>query len=402
MNTVEKSKKIQKFLSYREGHTKNMYSNSLKKFLKWFDKKHSELDFDIYLKDIRLMEMKEKIATTDQYEEDILEFLTELKEKYEAKTIMGDIAVIKSMLRHHRIDLDNAFWDGVKRLQPGNSPVNQTIVSSQKELKEILTHANTRYKGIFITLITSGLRVGEVCSLKMGDIDLNYTYPRITIRSTNSKNKQPGKTRVSPEAKSCIMEWLKIRDNEIIKSYKRQMNFKTVPYIKEFTETVKKEIISREDRLFPFDVRTVERAWIDLLEKAKYIEKNVISKGIAKGERHKRNVHSLRKVFRTQYGKYNKDLAEYFMNHVSELERIYDDKSEEWLDQEYGKGLRYLTIFETVMDESDRIKRINKNLKDVTDENKRLLSKLEMIDTRMQLLEMKLDQEKMKNEIKSR
>ena len=60
MNTVEKSKKIQEFLSYKEGNTNKAYANSLKKYLKWFDKRHPKIDFDSYLKDIRLMEIKDK------------------------------------------------------------------------------------------------------------------------------------------------------------------------------------------------------------------------------------------------------------------------------------------------------------------------------------------------------
>jgi len=352
MNKIEESKKIQDFLSYREGNTKKSYTNSLKKFLKWFDKKYTKIDFDSYLKDIRLMEIKEKIAATDQYEKDILNYLKELKTKHPPKTISTDIAIVKSLLRHCRIDLDNAFWDQIKRLRPGNATVNESKASTQKELKEILTHANTRQRAIFMTMITSGLRVGEVCSMKMKDIDLNHAYPRIKISYAAAKNKKPCRTRVSPETKSCILEWLKIRDNEIIKSYKRQMNFGTVPKVDSFEDVVK-----QEDRLFPFETRTIERIWNELLAKAGYDEKN--DSGI-----HKRNVHSLRRVFRTQYGKYNNDLAEYFMNHISELDRVYDLKDDEWLDQEYGKGLRYLTIFETVMDESDRIKDINKQMKE--------------------------------------
>jgi len=382
MNTVEKSKKIQEFLKYKEGNTKKSYINSLKKFLKWFDKKYPKTDFDSYLKDIRLMEIKEKIATTDQYEKDILDYLKELKTKYTPKTIATDIAIVKGLLRKCRIDLDNAFWDDVRNLSPGTATTNDVIVSSQKELKEILTHANTRQRAIFMTMITSGTRLIETCSLKLKDdgrssyIDLNHTYPRITIRYGQAKNKANGRTRISPEAKSCIVEWLKIRDDEIIKSYKRQMNFKTVPKIKDFTEAVINEIVKKEDRLFPFHGRTIEREWNELLAKAKYDEKNAVSPGHTKARRHKRNVHTLRKVFRSQIGMYNDDLGEFLINHVSELRSIYDVKGDEWLDQEYGKGLRYLTIFETVMDESDRIKRINKQMKEkdqtITEMQKRI------------------------------
>ena len=82
MNTVEKSEKIKDFLSYREGNTKNAYTNELRKFLKWFDKRYPKTNFDSYIKDIRLMEIKEKIAKTDQYERDILDYHKELKKTF--------------------------------------------------------------------------------------------------------------------------------------------------------------------------------------------------------------------------------------------------------------------------------------------------------------------------------
>ena len=402
MNTIETSKKIKKFLSYREGNTKKSYANSLKKFLKWYDGKYPNSDFDSYLKDIRLMEVKEKIATTDRYEDDIKDFLKQSKKNYPPKTITGDLAVFKSLLRHYRIDLANAFWDDVKRLKGGNAAINQNIICSLKELKQILTHANTRQRAIFMTMITSGLRVGEACSLIMDNIDLKHSYPRITI--VDAKNDVTGHTRASPEAKFAIMEWLKIRDKELRKSCKRQMTFHTIP-----KDTNIEKFVEKEDRLFPYRERTIEKEWNELLEKAGYDEKNKRYDGKEKGARYKRNLHTLRKVFRTQFGKYSEDLAEYFMNHVSELKRTYDFKGDEWLDQEYGKGLKYLTIFEIHVDESDRIKQITKKLEKKDEQIKELQNKMDKMEYYLdqkahllKLLEVQLEQEKIKKELRTR
>ena len=395
MNTIETSEKIKKFLSYREGNTKKSYTNSLKKYLKWYDEKYPNTNFDSYLKDIRLMEVKEKLLTTDQYEDDIKDFLKHSKKNYPPKTITSDLAVFKSLLRHYRIDLDNAFWDDVKRLKGGNAAVNQNIVCGLKELKQILTHANTRQRAIFMTMITSGLRVGEVCSLTMDNIDLKHSYPRITV--INTKNDITGHTRASPEAKFAIMEWLKIREKELRKSCKRQITFHTIPKLSEVEIAC---FIRSENRLFPYHERTIEKEWNELLEKAGYNEKNERYDGATKGARYKRNLHTLRKVFRTQFGKYSEDLAEYFMNHVSELKRTYDFKGEEWLDQEYGKGLKYLTIFEIHVDESDRIKQITKRLK----EKDQQIGNLErtMQELKAQVIEMRLERIEEANGIKKK
>jgi len=128
------------------------------------------------------------------------------------------------------------------------------------------------------------------------------------------------------------------------------------------TEEQIKEIIKNETRAYPYTTRTMNRAWNIMLQKS-HMDKKDKNGGIP--EKHERNVHSLRKYFRQNYGKYSDNLAEYFMNHRTELSRIYDDKPDEWLDEQYMNGAHFLTIYETPMEPSTRIKELEEQVRNL-------------------------------------
>ena len=140
MNEILNSKKITIFLEGLPKNTKEVYKTGLKKFVEWLNKTYPKENLDNYIKDIRLMQPKEKIQTTDRYEKDIRAWLIELKKKYAPKTISGDIASLRGILVKNRIDLDQVFWKEIKQLKPGNAPLNEVIVSTPQELKNILMY----------------------------------------------------------------------------------------------------------------------------------------------------------------------------------------------------------------------------------------------------------------------
>ena len=170
-----KMNKIEEFLDGLPKNTESAYRTGLNKYLAWFEKKYPGEKFNDYIKDIRLMEAKEKIQTTDRYEKDIRGWVIELKKKYAPKTISTDIASVRGLLSKNRIDLDKIFWKEIKNIQPGTASLCEVIVSTPQELKKILQHApDVRAKSFFMALATNGMRLSELCNLKMNDIKLDY------------------------------------------------------------------------------------------------------------------------------------------------------------------------------------------------------------------------------------
>ena len=125
--------------------------------------------------------------------------------------------------------------------------------------------------------------------------------------------------------------------------------------------------------------------WNRLLEKSRYAKKDKTGKY----PRNLMGTHSLRKAFRSEFSKYDNDLAAYLMNQRTGLDRKYRDWSDEYLDQEYAKGVQYLMVFQSnVTDE--RLNDVQEKLTGLEEENLKLQKDVDSL--RMELLEVKLKQ----------
>ena len=210
--TIFESKTINDFINeYTAKETIRQHKITLKKYFLHYDK-----DPDKYIVDIRDQNNHDRNKTIDQYEKDITQYRNYLtREEYSPKAIHNYISSVKMFLEHHRIDLDKAFWKKLKQrgIEKVAEPICDFKIPKPSDLKQILTHASTKIRSMALLQSSSGLRIGEVCNLKLSDIDLDYEYPHITLRKTKTRAK--GRTRCSPEAKEAIIEWLKIRKDQL-------------------------------------------------------------------------------------------------------------------------------------------------------------------------------------------
>lgn len=301
--------KIDEFLNeYTAKETIRQYKISLKKYFNYHNQNP-----DIYVKDIRNLDNGKRNKIMDQYEIDITNYRNHLtKQDYSPKCIHNYISSVKMFLEHYRIDLDKAFWKKLK--SRGIEKVVESVcdfkIPTPAQLKQILTHANTKIRSISLLQSSSGMRIGEICNLTLNDIDLDYKFPHITIRKPKTKMK--GRTRCSPEAKEAIQEWLKIRpDND-------------------------------DPRLFQCKPKVARTMWNRILKQSGYAKKD-------KNGKYPRNLmgtHSLRRYFRNEFSKYNNNLAAYLMNQRTGLDRKYRDWSDEYLDEQYARGVDHLLVFQ--------------------------------------------------------
>lgn len=371
--TIFEAAKIKDFINeYTAKETIRQYKIALKKYFIHYNK-----DPDSYIKDIRNMDNGNKNKVIDQYEKDISHYRNYLIESdYSPKAIHNYISAIKMFLEHHRIDLDKAFWKKLKQrgIEKVAEPICNFKIPTSSDLKQILTHASTKPRAMFLLQSSSGMRIGEICSLKLSDIDLEYEYPHITLRKTKSRAK--GRTRCSPEAKEAITEWLKIRKEQLELKQKRTLDKYQNPEDK--------------DKLFPGTPKSARKMWNNLLRKSNFAKKDKTGKY----ERNLMSTHTLRKFFRNEVSKYDNQLAAYLMNQRTALDRKYRDWNDDYLDQEYAKGVQYLMVFQSnVTDE--RINDLDIQLKDVTIDNAKL--KQEIFELRQMISELgnqKLEQAK--------
>jgi len=325
--------KIDDFLNEYTAHeTIRQHKIALNKYFKYHNQNP-----DSYVKDIRNLDNGTRNQITDQYEKDITKYRNHLiKEGYSPKSIHNYISSVKMFLEHHRVDLDKAFWKKLKGR--GIEKVVDSIcdfkIPKPQELKQILTHANTKPRAMFLLQSSSGMRIGEICDLTENDIDLSYEYPRITLRKTKSRAK--GRTRCSQEAKESIQEWLKIRPS------------------------------NNDPRLFQCKPKSARIMWNRLLKKSGYAKKD----RSGKYPRCLMGTHTLRKFFRNEFSKAEvenaNDLAKYLMTQRTGLDRKYREWSDEYLDKQYSKGVEKLFVFqqnvtdERLQEQNDRISQLEK------------------------------------------
>lgn len=362
-----KSKKINAFIkSYRSKNTQYSYRASIKKYFVFLNEKYQKsIDPEIYIKDIRGMKDKERYKVTDRYEEDIDDYYNSFVD-LAPKTQALNITALKTFFRRNKIRLSDFYWDNKGAKATGKSSISESKTPTPMDLKKILSHGDTKSRSIFLIQASSGMRLSEVLQIKPNDIDMSKRCPRVTLSGRYTKNKEKLRTRISPEAKGYLEEWFKIRTKALDTASRRSRWEKDV----------------NAPQIFPFAPCTARRIWNTLLEKSEYDDKDCNGKV----DRNKMGTHSLRRYFRQQFSKYDNDLAKYFMNQRGELDKIYRNYDDDYLDGEYEKGLKYLVVFEKPMDTTH----IQEEITDLRGENQKLQKNVN--DMRMELLEVKFKQ----------
>ena len=110
------------------------------------------------------------------------------------------------------VELSQRFWRHTTRRIRGSQARTIDRVPTIQELREILLQLPIIGKALFLFLASSGARIGEALQIQLGDVNLNTTPLRITIRGNTTKSGNGRVVFASQEAKEAIAEWLKTRD----------------------------------------------------------------------------------------------------------------------------------------------------------------------------------------------
>ena len=333
---------VEDFLSsFSSSSTIRGYRCHLRNFFEVINK-----DPDKYIKDIRMMENTDRYKTLDQYENDIRKFWKSLIDnKKSPKTITNSVDAVKQFLKQYKIYLDEEFWSGLRRRGLGNKPMMMEKPITPQMLKKILNHADVKARAMFLTMASSGVRVGELVNIRINELELDKIPGRIKIVYRGADTVKTKKSRtsfISNEAAESLKDWLDYRDRSL-KISESRMNLED-------------KRMNIDDRVFPFTTNNVRHIWAGLITKAEMNEKFKFPgkiRGESKNltvERYMIHPHCLRKMFRTYMSKHNRDIAELNMGHEGYLDTAYLRFSEEELEKEYLKGMKYVSIYESTPD----------------------------------------------------
>ncbi|MFB0544874.1 MAG: tyrosine-type recombinase/integrase, partial [Asgard group archaeon] len=250
-------------------------------------------------------------------------------------------------------------------------------VPSNAELKRILSHIPILGKALYLTLVSSGMRIGETLQLELDDINLESDPVEITIRGEYTKSGNWRYAFISKEAKGFLIEWLKERDDYLKTAVKKSTRHKKN---------------TEDNKIFPFEHPTAYSLWNKAVKKAGFFKRDRST------NRHTLHPHVLRKFFRTKMGVVIPvDVVEALIGHEGYLTEVYRRYSKEQLAKFYKEGEYAITIFS----EAEQVGELRKEVKEQKENLQRIVNGLtaENIELKQGLKRIEKEQKQEKEEL---
>jgi len=249
-------------------------------------------------------------------------------------TVRNNLFGVKKWLSLSGVQVD---WQKIE--MPTTTATSETDAAPSKEqLKKLLSHASSaRDRAVIFSGTASGLRIGTLLSLKIGDVDFNYPdVARLTVerqrgrKFNNQRGGNGGKLFISwltPEARTSLQDYLKEREAQGENLKPESPLFTDVYYTGK-----------------PITVEDFERVWYRLLKRSSLDQKS------------KRwytfHIHTLRKYFRSNCVGVDASYRERWMGHKGLYLDVSYFRAEEALHlAEYRKAIPHLTIYSTEVDD---------------------------------------------------
>lgn len=309
------------------------------------------------------------------YENDIREYWRGISNQA-PKSIFTGLTAVRVFLSENNIELPNKLWRNLRNRTKGNRAITDDKVPTPYQLKRIIEHGDIKNRSFFLCLVSSGMRIGELCSIKLTDIDYNTTPTTISVRAEYTKSGNKRTAFISDEATEGVKAWLKHRDTYLKGAVQRSKIFDSY-HNREPSKTLD------DNRLYPFNTGTARDMWNRLLRNAGFDQKDSTTKI------HKMHPHVLRKFFRSHMSlDIPLDVVEALMGHEGYLTEAYRRYSMDQLREMYLKGQHRITVFENAPELSDINQQLQEKDKQIIEMQKTLKEmKAQITELRLEKLE---------------
>jgi integrase len=252
-------------------------------------------------------------------------------------TVRGSVFGIRKWFELNGVKID---WAKIE-MPTSSETVEDDRIPTKEELRKLLSHTSSaRDRFVICCSTSSGLRLGTLVTLKMGDVDMSYPdVARIQVerkkgrKFTTKRSPGSGKlycTFITPEAKKALQIYISERENNGEKITSES------PLITDYT--FKGHFLK---------IDAVERVWGRLLQRAGLGQKS--------NRCFKLHFHVLRKYFRSNCINVDASYRERWMGHQGKYLDMSYFKAEENLHlNEYRKTISHLTIAETIDEKKQR------------------------------------------------
>jgi integrase len=192
-------------------------------------------------------------------------------------------------------------------------------------INAMINHTDIKGKAIIMMLTTTGLRIGELLSLKVKDVELTTPetikdLPVTVIRVRKSKNGYSRFTFCTSETTEAVRQWLKVRSQYIQENKNRGLNLYNDTQMLNGTTVVKTEKVD-DGRLFPLSEKSVTDLLADVCKK--------ISGSNQRNSKTRRSLihaHLFRKFMMSRLahkGGMEKAPIDLITGHITQLDRTY-------------------------------------------------------------------------------
>jgi integrase len=317
-----------------------------------------------------LIEQVEKYVSENRdHQKDITQFFISINH-FTPGTVRQYLNVVKNFVEYLRgEEFNRSFTRKLLRRRKGTRPVTADRAPTKEELRSILSHLDLKGKSLVLTMVSSGLRIGEALQIKLADIYLDKNPVEINVRGEYTKTGNRRDTFLSQEAKEFILQWLRVREDYIKSSHKR--NFGKPRNID-------------DPRIFPISSSTAHDIWNLALKKAGLDDRDPVTKYRLL------RMHGLRKFFRTQLSKVDGagEMPEGLLGHIDAYVRYtQEDYREFYLKAEYiltifgGADLRELSeTKDSIVELKDDQLRISTQMLNLLEDNKSLRDVVEKLE----------------------
>lgn len=188
-----------KFNKTKSENTRITYDQALKSFDRFTKEKFNKDATEEIIEDIKIIDDKKR----NDIVLDVLQQYVDWRQTQAlASTVKLHFNFIKNYFFYHGIKLyPQDIRDGIT-LPQKNKDLMHAV--TKEEMRKILDNSSEKRKALYLTLLSSGMRIQEACALRKRDFDLTGKRVKITIPAKFTKRKIQRETYISKEAEEYI------------------------------------------------------------------------------------------------------------------------------------------------------------------------------------------------------
>lgn len=279
----------------------------------------------------------EYLASDPDYLQDFIQYTAAgAAAKKAPHTARNHFVIWKEFLAEQGIEIKTRELKRIRTKLPKGSTRTIERDLDHDTLRALVHHMDIKGKALFLTLASSGMRIGEALALTLDDIDLNQEPVFLQIRGENTKTGEQRYSYISREAQEAIIEWLKVREAYMVQAQNKNAGFINHGYSGPRPDP------SEDNRLFPFAMKTAHDMWETAIKNAGLQERDKST------NRYTLHIHQLRKFFRSQLAlAIPVDIVEMLMGHSGYLTDAYRRFTKKQTAEYYLKG-EYLVSVQAI------------------------------------------------------